>query len=157
MPTNGKERTGYPTQKPVGIARRIIQASCPPGGTVMDFFAGSGTVGEAALELGRRFILIDDNPEALAVMARRFADCAGRGVCWVSTMRRIGMRRERLRSRAEGALGGSNQVPRGAGDEGSRFLAPLGMTGGVGMAVGDAARMTVSAMTTQKVAASSGR
>ena len=73
VPTNGKERTGYPTQKPVGIARRIIQASCPPGGTVMDFFAGSGTVGEAAHALGRRFVLIDDNPEALAVMARRFA------------------------------------------------------------------------------------
>ena len=76
VPTNGKERTGYPTQKPVGIARRIIQASCPPGGTVMDFFAGSGTVGEAARALGRRFVLIDNNPEALAVMARRFADYA---------------------------------------------------------------------------------
>ena len=59
----------------MGIARRIIQASCPPGGTVMDFFAGSGTVGEAARALGRRFVLIDDNPEALAVMARRFAGC----------------------------------------------------------------------------------
>ena len=73
VPTNSKERTGYPTQKPVGIARRIIQASSKPGDTVLDFFAGSGTVGEAARALGRRFILIDDNAEALAVMARRFA------------------------------------------------------------------------------------
>ena len=73
VPTNSKERTGYPTQKPVGIARRIIQASSKPGDTVMDFFAGSGTVGEAAHQLGRRFILIDDNPEAHEIMTRRFA------------------------------------------------------------------------------------
>ena len=70
--TNGKEKTGYPTQKPLGILRRIIAASAPEHGTVLDFFAGSGTTGAAALELDRRFILVDDNPEALAVMARRF-------------------------------------------------------------------------------------
>ena len=74
VPTNGKERTGYPTQKPLGVVRRIVQASSKPGDTVLDFFAGSGTLGEAAYELGRRFVLIDDNDEAVAVMARRFAE-----------------------------------------------------------------------------------
>ena len=77
VPTNGKERTGYPTQKPLGIVRRIVQASSQPGDTVLDCFAGSGTVGEAAYALGRRFILIDNNPEALEVMASRFAGLAG--------------------------------------------------------------------------------
>jgi site-specific DNA-methyltransferase (adenine-specific) len=67
----GKEKTGYPTQKPLGILRRIIAASSPPGGTVLDFFAGSGTAGVAAHELGRRFILVDDNPQALEVMRAR--------------------------------------------------------------------------------------
>lgn len=71
--TNSKEKTGYPTQKPLGILRRIIQASSNPGDVVLDFFAGSGTTGAACLELGRRFILIDNNPQALQVMARRFA------------------------------------------------------------------------------------
>jgi site-specific DNA-methyltransferase (adenine-specific) len=70
----GKEKTGYPTQKPLGILRRIVAASSPPGGTVLDFFAGSGTTGVAAHEQGRRFILVDDNPQALAVMRQRFAD-----------------------------------------------------------------------------------
>ena len=69
----GKEKTGYPTQKPLGILRRIIAASSPPGGVVLDFFAGSGTTGVAAYELGRRFILVDNNPQALAVMKRRLA------------------------------------------------------------------------------------
>lgn len=73
VPTNSKERTGYPTQKPLGILRRILQASSTPGGLVLDFFAGSGTTGAAALELGRRFILIDNNPQAIAVMRQRFA------------------------------------------------------------------------------------
>lgn len=72
VPTNSAEKTGYPTQKPLGILRRIIQASSRPGAVVLDFFAGSGTTGVAALELGRRFILVDNNPEALEVMARRF-------------------------------------------------------------------------------------
>ena len=69
----GKEKTGYPTQKPLGILRRIIAASSPPGGTVLDFFAGSGTTGVAAHELGRHFILVDNNPQALEVMRARFA------------------------------------------------------------------------------------
>ena len=69
----GKEKTGYPTQKPIGILRRIVAASSRPGDLVLDFFAGSGTTGAAALELGRTFCLIDDNPEAFEVMRERFA------------------------------------------------------------------------------------
>jgi len=72
VPTNGSEKTGYPTQKPLGILRRIIQASSRPGAVVLDFFAGSGTTGVAALDLGRRFLLVDNNSEALKVMAERF-------------------------------------------------------------------------------------
>jgi site-specific DNA-methyltransferase (adenine-specific) len=72
VPTNGSEKTGYPTQKPLGILRRIVQASSNPGDQVLDFFAGSGTTGAACLELGRCFTLIDDNRTALEVMARRF-------------------------------------------------------------------------------------
>jgi site-specific DNA-methyltransferase (adenine-specific) len=67
----GKEKTGYPTQKPLGILRRIILASSNPGDLVLDFFAGSGTTGVAAHELGRRFILVDDNPQAFEVMRKR--------------------------------------------------------------------------------------
>ncbi|MCS6840710.1 MAG: site-specific DNA-methyltransferase [Roseiflexus sp.] len=81
VPTNSAEKTGYPTQKPLGILRRIIQASSKPGSLVLDFFAGSGTTGVAALELGRRFILVDNNPEALIVMARRFDGVEG--ITWV--------------------------------------------------------------------------
>lgn len=73
VPTNSRERTGYPTQKPLGILKWIVQASSNPGDLVLDFFAGSGTTGEACLLLGRRFILVDNNREALEVMARRFA------------------------------------------------------------------------------------
>jgi site-specific DNA-methyltransferase (adenine-specific) len=72
VPTNSGERTGYPTQKPLGILRRIVAASSNPGETVLDFFAGSGTTGAACLELGRRFILVDNNPQALEVMTERF-------------------------------------------------------------------------------------
>ena len=72
VPPGGRERTGYPTQKPLGVLRRIVAASSPPGGLVADFFAGSGTTGVAAHELGRRFLLVDDNPEAVEVMRRRF-------------------------------------------------------------------------------------
>jgi site-specific DNA-methyltransferase (adenine-specific) len=69
----GKEKTGYPTQKPLGILRRIIQASSKEGDTVLDFFAGSGTTGHAASLLNRKFILIDQNPEAIQVMKERFS------------------------------------------------------------------------------------
>jgi site-specific DNA-methyltransferase (adenine-specific) len=71
VPTNGKEKTGYPNQKPEGILRRVVQASSAPGAWVLDFFAGSGTTGAVARELGRRFVLVDNNPEAVAVMRRR--------------------------------------------------------------------------------------
>jgi len=69
----GKEKTGYPTQKPVGILRRMIQASSREGDWVLDFFAGSGTTGAVAESLGRRFLLVDQNPESIQVMRTRFA------------------------------------------------------------------------------------
>src|SRR5215212_468071 len=81
VPTNGKEKTGYPTQKPVGILRRMVLASSNRGDLVLDFFAGSGTTGEACQQTGRRFVLIDENPEALQVMARRFVHLTG--IEWV--------------------------------------------------------------------------
>jgi site-specific DNA-methyltransferase (adenine-specific) len=74
--TNSREKTGYPTQKPLGVLRRIVQASSMPGDTVMDFFAGSGTTGAACLELGRRFVLVDNNPQAMEAMRVRFKDVA---------------------------------------------------------------------------------
>jgi site-specific DNA-methyltransferase (adenine-specific) len=67
----GKEKTGYPTQKPEGIVRRMVLASTRPGDWVLDFFAGSGTLGAVARASGRRFVLVDDNPEAIAVMRAR--------------------------------------------------------------------------------------
>jgi len=67
----GREKTGYATQKPEGILRRIIQASSAPGDWVLDFFAGSGTTGAVAAALGRRFVLVDQNPDAIAVMRSR--------------------------------------------------------------------------------------
>ena len=70
----GKEKTGYPTQKPKGILRRVIQASSKPGDLILDFFAGSGTTGAVAAELGRRFILIDQNPESIEVITKRLSD-----------------------------------------------------------------------------------
>ena len=73
VPPGGKESTGYVTQKPIAILKRIIVASSNAGDTVLDFFAGSGTTGMAAHELGRNFILIDNNHEALRAMAKRFS------------------------------------------------------------------------------------
>ncbi|MEY4423895.1 MAG: hypothetical protein RLZZ258_998 [Actinomycetota bacterium] len=67
----GKEKTGYPTQKPMGILRRVIQASSKPGDVVLDFFAGSGTTGATAASIDRKFILIDQNPESIAVITER--------------------------------------------------------------------------------------
>lgn len=71
--TGGRERTGYPTQKPEGILRRIIAASSAPGDPVLDLFAGSGTTGAVARSLGRRFLLVDENPDAVAIMRHRLA------------------------------------------------------------------------------------
>jgi site-specific DNA-methyltransferase (adenine-specific) len=73
VPTNGRERTGYPTQKPLGILRRIIAVHSRPADVVLDFFAGSGTTGEAALAAGRNAILVDNNPAALETMEKRLA------------------------------------------------------------------------------------
>jgi site-specific DNA-methyltransferase (adenine-specific) len=74
VPTNGAEKTGYPNQKPEGILRRIIQASSRPGDCVLDFFAGSGTTGAVAHALDRRFLLVDNNPEAIEVMRSRLPE-----------------------------------------------------------------------------------
>src|SRR5699024_140325 len=68
---NRKEKTRYPTEKPLGIMRRIVEAISKSGDLVLDFFAGSGTTGAAAQELGRRFFLVDENPEAIEVMKNR--------------------------------------------------------------------------------------
>lgn len=73
VPTSGRERTGYPTQKPLGVLRRIVAVHSNPGDLVLDGFAGSGTTGEAAARLGRDFLLIDNNPQAVRIMARRLA------------------------------------------------------------------------------------
>jgi site-specific DNA-methyltransferase (adenine-specific) len=70
----GKEKTGYPTQKPLGILERIVRVHSNPGDTVLDFFAGSGTTGLAAARNGRKYILVDENPEAVALMTKRLAD-----------------------------------------------------------------------------------
>ena len=72
--TNSKEKTGYPTQKPLGVLERIVRASSNPGDMVLDFFAGSGTTGAACLKLDRKFILVDSNPQAIEVMRKRFAN-----------------------------------------------------------------------------------
>jgi len=70
---NGKEKTGYPTQKPLAVINRIIKVHSDPQDRVLDFFAGSGTTGESAIRQGRSAVLIDSNPEAIAVMTKRLA------------------------------------------------------------------------------------
>ena len=73
----GREKTGYPTQKPEGLLRRFVQASSRPGELCLDPFAGSGTLGAVAAQLGRRFLLIDENPDAVATMERRLSPVLG--------------------------------------------------------------------------------
>jgi site-specific DNA-methyltransferase (adenine-specific) len=73
VPTNGSERTGYPTQKPLGVVERIVKVHSSPGDRLLDFFAGSGTLGEAALAHKRSVVLIDESPDAIAVMRTRLA------------------------------------------------------------------------------------
>jgi site-specific DNA-methyltransferase (adenine-specific) len=73
VPTTGREKTGYPTQKPLGVVERIVKVHSRPGDVVLDFFAGSGTTGEAAAKNGRGFVLVDSNPDAIEVMRRRLA------------------------------------------------------------------------------------
>ncbi len=69
----GREKTGYATQKPLGVVERIVRVHSSPGDLLVDYFAGSGTLGEAAARHGRNFLLVDHNPEAVAVMERRLA------------------------------------------------------------------------------------
>jgi site-specific DNA-methyltransferase (adenine-specific) len=71
---NGKEKTGYPTQKPVAVLARIVRIHSKPGAKVLDFFAGSGSFGVAAAQWGRHAVLVDESPEAIEVMRRRFAN-----------------------------------------------------------------------------------
>jgi site-specific DNA-methyltransferase (adenine-specific) len=77
VPTNGAERTGYATQKPEGIVRRMVLASTRPGDWCLDFFAGSGTLGAVAAQLGRRYVLIDSNPQAVAIARKRLGPQTG--------------------------------------------------------------------------------
>jgi site-specific DNA-methyltransferase (adenine-specific) len=73
VPTNGKEKTGYATQKPLGILERIVKVHSNPGDLCLDFFAGSGTLGEAAARHGREFLLIDIEPTAIRIMQERLS------------------------------------------------------------------------------------
>jgi site-specific DNA-methyltransferase (adenine-specific) len=81
VPTSGREKTGYPTQKPLGIMNRLVKVHSLPGDVVLDFFAGSGTTGDAAARSGRGFVLVDDNVEAVTIAAARLAaydpECIG--------------------------------------------------------------------------------
>lgn len=79
---NGREKTGYPTQKPRGILDRIVKVHSSPGDLLLDFFAGSGSFGEAALSHGRNCILADHHEEAMQVMARRFANHPVKWLGW---------------------------------------------------------------------------
>lgn len=72
----GKEKTGYPTQKPVGLLRRVVAASSRPGDWVLDFFAGSGTIGAVSAALERRFVCVDQNPAAIEIMTQRLSNVA---------------------------------------------------------------------------------
>lgn len=70
---NGKEKTGYPTQKPRGILDRIVKVHSQEGDSLLDFFAGSGSFGESAIVHKRNCILVDSNPDAIEVMEKRFS------------------------------------------------------------------------------------
>jgi site-specific DNA-methyltransferase (adenine-specific) len=74
VPTNGREKTGYPTQKPEGVLRRIVAASSRPGAWCLDPFAGSGTLGAVCRGLGRRFVLVDSSPVAIDVIRKRLGE-----------------------------------------------------------------------------------
>jgi site-specific DNA-methyltransferase (adenine-specific) len=87
VPTNGHEKTGYPTQKPEGVLRRLVAASSRPGGWCLDPFAGSGTLGAVCQALGRRFVLIDESPVAVDVMRSRLSgqSAAGQSALWAAS------------------------------------------------------------------------
>jgi site-specific DNA-methyltransferase (adenine-specific) len=92
VPTNGREKTGYPTQKPLGVMNRVIKVHSRPGDVVLDFFGGSGTTAEAAARSDRGFVLVDNNPEAVQIAAARLApfepECVGFSVERRSRLRR---------------------------------------------------------------------
>lgn len=71
VPTNGAEKTGYPSQKPEGVVKRMVAASTRPGDWCLDFFCGSGTLGAVAAKTGRHYVLVDSNPEAVDTARRR--------------------------------------------------------------------------------------
>ena len=77
VPTNSREKTGYPTQKPLKLLERVVRVHSNPGDFVLDFFAGSGTTGQAAANLGRRFLLIDSSRDAVRVMRKRLGNALG--------------------------------------------------------------------------------
>ena len=79
-----REKTGYPTQKPLAVLERIVKVHSSPGDSLLDFYAGSGTFGEAAYRNGRNCVLVDNNLQAMEVMARRFGGMRGRaaGIMW---------------------------------------------------------------------------
>ena len=79
---NGREKTGYATQKPLGILERIVKVHSNPGDRLLDFFAGAGSFGEAAARHGRGFVLVDDNPEAVRIMVTRLARYAPETEHW---------------------------------------------------------------------------
>jgi site-specific DNA-methyltransferase (adenine-specific) len=109
----GKEKTGYATQKPLGILERIVRVHSNPGETVLDFFAGSGTTAEAAAKNGRNFVMIDENPAAMAVMEKR--------------LKQYNPRREKPRAKRAGAnLAASLLLRKVAND---RQLVPLPLAG----------------------------
>lgn len=74
----GKEKTGYATQKPLGVLERIVKVHSNPGDQVLDFFAGSGTTGEAAAKHGRSFVMVDESADAVAVMEKRLKKYAAK-------------------------------------------------------------------------------
>ena len=98
---SGKEKTGYATQKPLGILRRIVQASSAPGDWVLDFFGGSGTTGHACAQLDRNFLMIDQNPEAIKIMRKRLKAVDGLDVTF-------------KKSRAKASLAGAKVTPKTA-------------------------------------------
>ncbi len=94
VPTKGRERTGYPAQKPLGILRRIVRVHSSPGDRLLDFFAGSGTLGVAAAELDRSFVISDSNPDAIRIMKERLGSVN-------PSVEVVGSRDQKSRSRSD--------------------------------------------------------
>jgi site-specific DNA-methyltransferase (adenine-specific) len=126
VPTNGHEKTGYPTQKPLGVLNRLIKVHSAPGDIVLDFFGGSGTSGEAAARNGRGFVLIDAKPEAVQITASRLAhfqpECIGFRPTTATSQPALFQQADLIpisRGRSEGVIegrGGSRDRPSVAGE-----------------------------------------